>query len=154
VTDISDFGCLLNRPGGTDRDQLYFWKWWDGDVDPIAQPLGEALPKFCFFSGGCRTMLTTNMGEHFCQNGSTYYSGWVYSPACDYGLFCYDLFTRWIQGPPGEPPPEEADRAAFRAAYQYAANRNDRSQYHPRLMDRFGVTTAHAAAATAEEALS
>jgi hypothetical protein len=116
----------------------------------------ETAPRFMFFNGGCRTILTTNFGEHFCHNQTRYYSGWVYSPGCDYGRFCYDIFTRWIKGSQDDPAPEEFDVTRLEDAYRFATNRGTRAQYHPRLMDRFGRTTADMAAPVdaADRALS
>jgi len=141
----------LNWPGRAARDSL---------VLAIRGERSDAIkmarygPRLCFFNGGCRTMLTTNFGEHFTQNETRYYHGWVYSPGCDYGRFCYDLFTRWIKGTPKDPAQEEADILRFEQAYRYAANRGTRPRYHPRLMDRYGCTAANDPPNRAEEALS
>jgi len=114
------------------------------------------LPRFLFFNGGCRTMLTDNLGQDHVghtDDGTRYYHGWVYSPGCDYGKFCYDIFTRWIETAQKNDPFEETELLGFEDAYRWAANKGTRADYHPRLMDQFGRIDTQEAPDKAERAL-
>jgi hypothetical protein len=143
---------IHNHPGRVERDDLVI----------APDPTGEALhlvlstdaPRLFVWNGGCRTMLTTNLGEYFVQNGTKYYHGWIYSPLGDYGRIAYDVFTRWIQGTPADPAPDEWDVARLVPAYRDAASRGTRPRYYPRIMDReHGVLNPAAAPGGTERAL-
>lgn len=99
-------------------------------------PMETRTPRLCYFNGGCVSITSTNLAEYFTFNGTRYYSGWTYSPVCDYGRFCYEVFTHWIQGTPEDPAPNEFDANRFLAAYVKAASPPHRAKFHPRLTDR------------------
>ena len=93
------------------------------------------VPRLFFWNGGCRTILTTNLGERLTKNGTRYYSGWTYSPGCDYAKFCYDVFHRWIKGTKEDPAPSEFSVDLLPRAYVTEAGKANRPNFHPRLTD-------------------
>jgi hypothetical protein len=103
--------------------------------------LPHRVPRMFFWNGGCRTILTTNMGELFTDQvgGTRYYHGWQYSPSCDYGKFCCDFFSAWIRGSKKDKAPNEYDTGRIEKAYRDAALIGRRPKYHPRVMDLTGV---------------
>ncbi len=98
-------------------------------------------PRLCYWNGGCRSMITTNLGDYFVKNGTKYYTGWVYSPACDYARFCYRVFSRFLHGPKDKKTGEviEDIESRFLPGYRREARRGTRPKYNPRIMDRSGV---------------
>jgi hypothetical protein len=86
-------------------------------------------------------MITTNLGEHFVKNGTKYYMGWVYSPKCDYGKFCYRVFYRHLHGPKDKQTGEVIEdlETRYLPAYRREARRGTRPKYNPRIMQRSGV---------------
>jgi hypothetical protein len=141
---------LHNLPGRSERNLLAL-RVSGGSARVVS--MVRTAPRFTFFNGGCRSMLTDNLGEHFTRNRTRYYSGWVYSPGCDFGRFCYDVFTRWVQGTAEDPPTDPVSPTRFEEAYRHAANGGTRAAHHPRLMDRNGRIATHPEPAFAEEAL-
>jgi len=137
-------------PGRAERDVLAL-RVGGGGVQAVR--MEETAPRFIFFNGGCRSMLTDNLGEHFIRNQTRFYSGWVYSPGCDFGQFCYDVFTRWVQGTEEDPPEDPVCPDRFVRAYQHAVSCGTRAQHNPRLMNRAGRIPAHPDPAQVEEAL-
>ena len=106
-----------------------------------------------FYTGGCRTMLTTNFGEHFVQNETRYYHGWMYSVWIrENRLFAKDFFRRWIKGTAANPAPTEFDLTRFVQAYRDAVGAPGVSSY-PRIMNRDGVLNPRPAPATTGGAL-
>ena len=112
-------------------------------------------PRLLFWNGGCRTILTTNNGERYVNNGTRYYHGWIYSPGCDYGKFAYDVIHRWLKGTRADPAPDEFDVERLLPAYREEATRGTRPRYYPRIMDQpHGVLNPAAAPDAAEGALA
>jgi hypothetical protein len=103
--------------------------------------LSGRVPRMFFWNGGCRTILTTNMGEQFTDQevGTGYYHGWQYSPGCDYGKMCCDFFSSWIKGSKKDKAPNEYDTSRIEKAYRDAAAIGTRPKYHPRIMNFTGV---------------
>jgi hypothetical protein len=153
--DSNKVAFFFNVAGREERNGLLLLER-DGANLPVSTRL--TVPRFCFYNGACRSMLTTNLGEHFTQNPSEnktrYYHGWVYSPSCDYGRFCYDIFSRWLQGTDDDPAPPAPSTTRFMDAYRWAANQGNRAAWNPRIMDAIGRTTLHLAPMAAEEAMS
>jgi len=116
-----------------------------GTSNSIALP--HRAPRMFFWNGGCRTILTTNMGEQFTNlvGGTGYYHGWQYSPGCDYGKFCSDFFSIWIKGSKKDKAPNEYDTSRIVKSYRDAALIGTRPKYHPRIMDFTGVLNAREA---------
>jgi hypothetical protein len=119
--------------------------------DQYAVP-GFSMPRLFFWNGGCRTMLTPALGQTLIRHGTGYYSGWVYSPSCDYGQMCYDFFTRWIRGTRDDPAPNEYTNSRVVPAFRYVAGRGTRSRYHPRVMDSTGVLNPRPVPGAVEDA--
>lgn len=103
--------------------------------------MSEDAPRFCYWNGGCVSMLTTNLGEHFVKNSCQYYTGWTYSPGCDYARFCYVVFAKYLRGPKDPKTKEriEDQVSRFLPVYRREARRGTRPKYHPRIMDRSGI---------------
>lgn len=99
-------------------------------------PMPNKVPRLLFWNGGCITILTTNLAERLTKNGTRYYSGWTYSPACDYGKFCYDVFRRWIKGLKNDPAPTEFNVDRLPRVYVAEAGKSNRPSFHPRLTDK------------------
>jgi hypothetical protein len=130
---------LYNRAddGSPRRDALLV----EGPTDSKWLDMSATTPRFCYWNGGCRSMLTTNLGEHFVKNGTKYYTGWAYSPRRDYGNFCYRMFSRHLHGPTDKQTGEVIEdlETRFLPAYRREARRGPRPRYHPRIMDSGGV---------------
>jgi hypothetical protein len=94
-------------------------------------------PRFLFHTGGCRTMLTSNLGEYWVKSGAKFYSGWTYV-GLDYAenIFSRHLFRRWIKGTSAEPAPAEYLTQRFIQAHARASSLSQPSRYYPRLIDR------------------
>jgi hypothetical protein len=94
------------------------------------------VPRFLFHGGGCRTILTTNLGEYFVKSGTKFYAGWTYvSVDTPNGSICPKLFKRWIKGTSADRPAAENLTDRFVQAFAYAASRPSVRKYHPRLID-------------------
>lgn len=135
-------------PPSTENDLLV---WPDPNGSAFWMNLANTGPRVFLWNGGCRSILTTNAGEHYVNTGTRYYHGWIYSPACDYGKFAYDVFNRWIKGTSANPAPDEYDIARLLPAYRDAATSGTRPRYYPRIMDRASGVLNPAAPPTATE---
>jgi hypothetical protein len=122
-----------NYPGRKERDKLLLFLEKGAAIATRADTTG---PRFYFFNGGCRTILTTNFGEYLTKNNTRYYSGWTYSPHCDFGKFCYDVFNRWIKGTKEDQPKTEFETGRLLPAFVAAGSRQNRAICHPRIIDR------------------
>ena len=111
-------------------------------------------PRLLFYAGGCRSMLSKNLGERFTRNGTKHYHGWVWSVWIrENRRFCLDLFRRWIKGTEGDPPASECELSRFLPAYRAAAARSFVNS-HPRIMEGRNVLSIRAAPDRAEGASS
>jgi hypothetical protein len=124
---------FVNWFGRTQRDLLLLFV---GGGATKKLPPAKTGPRLYFFSGGCRSILTTNFGEYFTKNQTRYYSGWTYSPRCDFGRFCYDVFTRFIKGTSKSPAKTEFETGRLVPAFVAAASRQNRAKFHARITDR------------------
>lgn len=111
-------------------------------------------PRAMFFNGGCRSILSSNMGDGIVAGKSHYYTGWRYSPQCDYGFFVADFFRTWIKGSNDEPAETEYDIYRVVPGFLECAARGTRPSWHARIMDMFGVYPPQQAPDTIENALS
>jgi len=107
------------------------------------------LPRLFFYSGGCKTMITTNLGEAFCRWGTRYFHGWHYSVPDGDGLWLA-MLDRWL----ADPADELALAERLPEIYRAAASDPMRASYHPRLMDADGVHRPSARPAGPGEALA
>jgi len=106
------------------------------------------VPRFILWNGGCRTMLTTNLGRLFTANGSRYYFGWVYvSNECE---FVMKVFKDWIKGPGAK---TEYDTERFLDSYYRMVKKGTWSRYEPRLMTSSGPLPSRRASDKASNAL-
>jgi hypothetical protein len=98
-------------------------------------------PRLMFYADGCRTMLTTNLGEHFTENGTKYFHGWIYSVMDDVAAgMVVDLFRKWIKGTRADPAPTEFELNRFLDVYRREGTRTrGRRRYYARVMDNSGV---------------
>jgi hypothetical protein len=105
-----------------------------------------------FWNGGCRGILTTNLGARLVQQevGTQYYHGWHYSTADN--QFCLDLFKRYIQGTRKDPAPNEYDVSRFETVYRELAKLGTRDKDCPRLMDSSGILNPREAPNVKEDA--
>jgi hypothetical protein len=130
-----------NHAGRAERDALLM------QVEGVESKLYHQkliTPRFLFYADGCRTMLTTNLGEHYIGDGAKYFHGWVYSVSdAQAAYMCDDLFVRWIKGTKADPAPTEYDMDRFVQVYKKQAVRTrGRRRYHARLMNAGGVLNA------------
>jgi len=108
----------------------------------------DLAPRFAFWNGGCRTMLTTNMGNVIVTNGTRYYFGWVYvSDECPLPV---RVFKDWIKGPGAK---TEYDTERFLESYYRMVKKNSWMRYEPRLMTSAGPLPARRASDKASNAL-
>jgi hypothetical protein len=107
------------------------WIWDDKHSYTVP---GEAMPRKFFWNGGCRTMVSRNYGTQLNSGGTTYYHGWVYSPACDYGRMCYDFFVGWVKGSKADPATVEYDNTRIEPTYRAVAKARTRAKFNPRMM--------------------
>ncbi len=135
--------------GKKKRVTLDFWNRIpsNGETDAVIHPtkgnqsdwmyLEKKAPRFLFWNGGCRGMLTTNLGECFVHR-TAYYHGWVYIAyeAVDIAMV-RNTFRYWIRGTRRDPAPSECDEQRFLAAYRRAARRGKANTCHPRIMDQW-----------------
>ena len=93
-------------------------------------------PRFLYYTGGCRSILTTNFGEYFVRNGTKFFAGWTYV-GLDYAEYrmIRRLFRRWIKGTRADPAPAEYLTQRFVQAYAAVSQNQSISRYHPRLID-------------------
>ncbi len=106
------------------------------------------VPRFIFWNGGCRTMLTPNLGRLFTSNGARYYFGWVYvSNECP---FVVRVFKDWIKGPGAK---TEYDTDRFLDSYYRTVKKGSWLRYEPRLMTSAGPLPARRASDKASNAL-
>jgi len=111
------------------------------------------MPRFAFLADGCRTILTTGLGQLVLDNGSRYYHGWTYTSS-DSANLIGPLFRRWIKGTPSDPAPVEYEfEDRFPQAYLKLTQKGGLRSSEPRLMNKSGVLLA-AAADRAAEALA
>jgi len=143
----------LNRPT-TERPLLVLDKRRDTDP-PELRGLGSSDldPKLLFYAGGCRSLLTKNLGERFTRNGTKYYHGWVYSVwITENQRFCLDFFRRWIKGTDEDPATSECDPNRFVSAYR-AINGRSYVSCHPRLLEGQNILNPRPAPDTAARAV-
>lgn len=129
---------LMNRYYQTETNKLYMVVSND-DFEPFFTTQYE--PRFLFYADGCRTILTTNMGENFTDNETKFFHGWIYSVDDDVAAgLMIDLFKKWIKGTRADPAPNEFDAGRFIDVYRRETVRTrGRRRYHARVMDSTGV---------------
>lgn len=117
-----------NVPGRSERNALNFHI--DGEPAGTSRQSGyyittRGMPRFAFYNGGCRGMLTTNLAEHFTANGTRYYHGWVYSVwISESNRFARELLQRWILGTSDDRPNSEYDPDRFERVYTQLTRRS------------------------------
>ena len=150
---------LGNVAGRVERDALSFFV--KGEPAPAANATAEqralqqgglyrstrGTPRFLFYADGCRTILTTNLGEHFTSNGADphtkHYHGWIYSVlATEARRFSKKLFTQWIGGTRNDPATVEYDTDRFKRVYRELSN-SSHVKAHPRLMEEAATLSTH-----------
>lgn len=116
--------------------------------------LDEYSPRMLLAAGGCRSILSQNLGKHV-LNGKQrpqYYTGWVYSVFETTGSRHIQAFFRnWILGSKSNPAPSEYDTGRIVQAFRDATAKADIEHCHPRIMNRGGVLNAMSAPPDATE---
>jgi len=145
-----------NRPGRTKRDGLELIVQDNDKVSGI-YTIKRLAPRFLFFGDSCRTIMTTNFGEHYTAASTKYFHGWVFTVDDSVAASaCNELFRTWIKGTPRDPASSEYDLDRFLQIYRHQYSRTRaRRKDHPRIMDETGVlnSSLKAAPTNSSEAL-
>ncbi|MDP3000603.1 MAG: hypothetical protein Q8N47_24175 [Bryobacterales bacterium] len=125
------------------KDRTYLTLYQFAPQDGYKLSLSSRTPRILLWADGCRTILTTNLGEFFVNQTvpTKYYHGWEYSVIDDHSCsqIGLDVMTRFIKGTKKAPAPNEYDTTRIVQAYRDAARLGTRPRYYPRLMDSSGV---------------
>lgn len=140
-----------NNPTIFDTSKLFAYEKGFTNVETFDLPIEG--PRFFMIGDGCRTIITTGMGERLCKSGTKYYAGWIWTSFDDQAQMILKVMKKWIVGDKKNPAPNEWDSTRFADIYREYAKQKYYASRHPRLMEAPASVMNSSLAGPAKEAV-